>query len=269
VGPSSSTLQQRRPAPGNDLGLGTISLPSVGSSPRLHYMSDDSLAQQRENLVASHIPMATRIARSFGGRGEDLDDLTQVALLELVQAASKFDPARGVAFAQYAYPCIAGGVKKHFRDNGWSVRVGRRMQELHLQTSRAIPGLTQLLGRHPTVTDLATHLHLSEVDAREGVQTGMAYSTRSLNTPASDSEDTELIQLLGGLDERLESVPDRHLLSQHVAVLPSREQHILRLRFSAGLSQNEIAKKLGISQMQVSRLLARSINQLRMAMLPR
>jgi RNA polymerase sigma-B factor len=211
--------------------------------------------------------MASRIARSFAGRGEDLDDLTQVAMLELVKAASKFDPARGVAFAQYAYPCIAGGVKKHFRDNGWSLRITRRMQELHLQTSRATPALAQLLGRHPTITDLAAHLNLSEIDARDGVQSGLAYSTKSLNAPVGDSEDTELGQLLGALDKRLESVPDRHLVGVHVAVLPSREQHILHLRFSDGLSQSEIGKELGISQMQVSRLLARSIDQLRVAML--
>ncbi len=213
--------------------------------------------------------MASRIARSFAGRGEELDDLTQVAMLELVKAASKFDPARGVAFAQYAYPCIAGGVKTHFRDNGWSLRVTRRMQELHLRTSRAIPALTQLLGRHPTISDLAAHLQLSEMDARDGVQGGLAYSTMSLSTPTGDAEDTELGQLLGALDKRLESVPDRHLLGVHVAVLPSREQHVLRLRFSGGLSQSEIAEKLGISQMQVSRLLTRSIDQLRVAMLPR
>ncbi|GIH03590.1 hypothetical protein Rhe02_16570 [Rhizocola hellebori] len=245
-----------------------MSLPSVATSPPLHCGPDMGSAQRRQDLIASHIPMATRVARSFGGRGEDLDDLIQVALLELVKAASKFDPARGVAFAQYAYPCIAGGVKKHFRDNGWSLRVARRTQELHLQTSHAIPALTQLLGRHPTVTDLAAHLHLSEVDAREGVQGGLAYSTRSLNSPVGDSENTEPGLLIGGLDERIESVPDRLLLGVHMAVLPRREQDVLRLRFSADLSQNEIAKRLGISQMQVSRLLARSIDQLRIAMLP-
>jgi RNA polymerase sigma-B factor len=231
-------------------------------------MSDQLNAQLRDNLIASHIPMASRIARSFAGRGEQLDDLTQVAMLELVKAASKFDAARGVPFAQYAYPCIAGGLKKHFRDNGWSMRVTRRMQELHLQTSRAIPALTQLLGRHPTVTDLAAHLLLSEKDARDGVQSGLAYRTRSLSAPTNDSEDSELGQLLGGPDERLESVPDRHLLGQHVAVLPRREQKILHLRFVAGLSQSEIAKQLGISQMQVSRLLSRSIDQMRTTMLP-
>jgi RNA polymerase sigma-B factor len=252
VGSTSSTLQK----------------PLLGTIARLHCGLDEGVAKRRENLIASHIPMASRIARSFAGRGEELDDLTQVAMLELVKAASKFDPARGVAFAQYASPCIAGGVKRHFRDNGWSLHVTRRMQELHLQTSKATPALTQLLGRHPTISDLAAHLKLSEMDARDGVQGGLAYRTTSLSTPAGDSEDTELGQLLGAVDKRLESVPDRHLLGAHVAMLTSREQHILRLRFSGGLSQSEIGKKLGISQMQVSRLLARSIDQLRVAMCP-
>jgi RNA polymerase sigma-B factor len=224
-------------------------------------------ANQRAVLVAAHMPMAGRIARGFAGRGEELDDLTQVAMLALVKAAARFDPARGVDFAQYAYPCITGGLKKHFRDNGWSMHITRRMQELHLQTSQAIPGLTQTLGRTPTITDLAVHLHLSEQDVRDGVNSSQAYTTRSLNTPATAGEDTELGQLLGELDARLESVTDRHLLGQHLALLPNREQHILRLRFSHGLCQREIAEKLGISQMHVSRLITRSLAVLRVGIL--
>jgi RNA polymerase sigma-B factor len=167
----------------------------------------------------------------------------------------------------YARPCIVGGIKRHFRDNGWSVHITRRMQELHLQTSRAIPRLTQTLGRTPTIADLAAHLRLSERDTRDGVNSSLAYRTQSLSTPASDNDDTELAQLVGGLDRRIESVPDRHLLGQHVAYLPAREQMILRLRFAGGLSQREIAEHLGISQMHVSRLLARTICLLRAGIL--
>lgn len=224
-------------------------------------------ADRRAVLVAAHMLMAARMARGFTGRGEELDDLTQVAMLALVKAATRFDPARGVDFAQYAYPCIIGDLKKHFRDNGWRLHITRRMQELHLQTSQAIPGLTQTLGRTPTITDLAVHLHLSEQDVRDGVNSGRAYTTRSLDGPAVDGEDAELGQLLGPLDARLESVPDRHLLGQHLALLPSREQHVLRLRFSQGLCQREIAEKLGISQMHVSRLIARSLAVLRVGIL--
>ena len=164
-------------------------------------------ADQSAVLVAAHMPMAARIARSFAGRGEELDDLIQVAMFELVKAATRFNPARGVVFAQYAYPCIIGGLKKHLRDNGWSLHITRRMQELYLQTSQAIPGLSQTLGRTPTITDLAVHLHLSEQDTRDVINSSLAYTTHLLNTPAVDGEDTELGQLLGDLDARLESVP--------------------------------------------------------------
>lgn len=220
-------------------------------------------ADQRAALVATHMPMTTRIAHSFAGRGEELDDLTQVAMLELVKAAARFDPARGVDFVHYAYPCIIGGLKKHFRDNGWSLRITRRLQELYLRTSQAIPGLTQTLGHPPTITDLAAHLHLSEQDTRDGLDSGRAYTTRSLNESIADSQDTENSHFLGRLDAQLESVPDRHMLGQYMALLPSREREILRLRFSHGLPQHEIAERFGISQMHVSRLIARSLAVLR------
>jgi RNA polymerase sigma-B factor len=138
------------------------------------------------------MPMAARLARTFAGRGEDLDDLTQVAMLALIKAASQFDSAREVPFAKYAYPCIVGGIKKHFRDTSWSLHITRRMQELHLQTNRAIPALTQVLRRTPTVADLAAHLRLSEQDIRDGLSGRLAYRTRSLNLPATVGEDCEL-----------------------------------------------------------------------------
>jgi RNA polymerase sigma-B factor len=224
-------------------------------------------ADQRSALIVAHMPMAAQIARGFAGRGEEIDDLTQVAMLELVKAATRFDPARGVDFAQYAYPCVTGGLKKHFRDNGWSLHITRRMQELYLRTSRAIPGLTQALGRIPTITDLAVHLNLSEQDTRDGVDSSLAYTTRSLDGPATDGEDTELGVLLGELDPRLESVTGRYLLGQHMAELPNREHEILRLRFGLDLSQREIAEKLGVSQVHVSRLIARSIGRLRVGIM--
>ncbi|WP_117215885.1 sigma-70 family RNA polymerase sigma factor [Allorhizocola rhizosphaerae] len=242
-----------------------VPTPGVGKAQQRPTIAHD--ANQRAALVTAHMPMAARIARGFAGRGEELDDLTQVAMLALVKAATRFNSARGVDFPNYAYPCIVGSLKKHFRDNGWSLHITRRMQELHLQTSQAIPGLTQTLGRVPTITDLAVHLHLSEQDTRDGVHSRLAYTTRSLNTPAAVGEDTELGELLGDLDARLESVTDRHLLSQCLDLLPSREQNILRLRFGHGLCQREIAEQLGISQMHVSRLIARSLATLRVGII--
>jgi RNA polymerase sigma-B factor len=208
--------------------------------------------------------MAVRLARTFAGRGEDLDDLTQVAMLELVKAAGRFDPARGAPFVQYAYPCIVGALKKHFRDSGWSMHVSRRMQELHLRTSRALPALTQLLGRTPTAPDVATYLHLSDNDARDGLNSGLAYGSLSLNRTDRDGDDTELMQLIGGPDDYLERVPDRHTLAQYMARLSTRERDILYLRFVEDLSQREIGERIGLSQMHVSRLLTRSMASLRM-----
>jgi RNA polymerase sigma-B factor len=262
MGPTITTLPRHDAARDH-----TVFVPGTGStnlSPRRPVAAAEQLhAKKRDDLIASHMALAARTARTFAGRGEDLDDLTQVAMLELVRAASRFDPSRGVTFAQYAFPCIIGALKKHFRDNGWSLHVPRRTQELHLQTSRAIPGLTQLLGRNPTVTDLAIHLHLSEKDTRDGMESRLAYKTRSLNLPARDGEDGELGQILGGLDDRMEGVPDRHTLAKHVAQLPARERSILYLRFVEDLCQREIAERLGISQMHVSRQLSRCMDILR------
>jgi len=224
-------------------------------------------AESSHVLVAAHMPMAARLARSYAGRGVEVDDLIQVAMLELVRAAARFDPTRAVEFARYAYPCIVGALKKHFRDNGWSVHVPRRTQELHLLTSRAVPDLTQILGRTPTIADVATHLRLSEDDTREGINSRVAYRTRSLASPTGESDNTELGQLVGAPDPLIESVPDRHLVGQLLDNLPLREQRILRLRFASGLSQQEIADQLGVSQMHVSRLLARVLGLLRTAIL--
>jgi len=237
------------------------------SSARLLAAADQQLARQRDDLIVLHMPMAARIARSFTGRGLDLDDLTQVAMLELVRVAGRFDTSHGVEFAHYAYPCILGAVKRHFRDNGWSMHITRRMQELYLQTNQAIPGLTQLLGRTPTVPDLAIHLHISEKDTRDGLHSSLAYNTRSLDQPAAEDGDGELGQLLGSLDGRLEAVPDRHVLAEYVAMLPERERSILYLRFIDDLTQREIGEQLGMSQMHVSRLLARALKNLRTLLL--
>jgi RNA polymerase sigma-B factor len=233
----------------------------IGPVPR--QLRPSGTDREREDLIAGHMPMATRLARTFAGRGEDLDDLTQVAMLELVRAAGRFDPARGVPFLQYAHPCIVGALKKHFRDSGWNVHVSRRIQELHLRTSRALPALTQLLGRTPTAADVATYLRLSNKDAHDGLNGSLAYRSLSLNLTVRDGYDTEPTQRLGGPDDNLERVPDRHTLAQYLARLSTRERDILYLRFNEDLSQREIGERIGLSQMHVSRLLARSMASLR------
>jgi RNA polymerase sigma-B factor len=266
MGPISSAVQRRD----------AVDVPGSGNKPRIVKASPAPASRgapqlaaahhqtgQRDDLIVLCMPMAARIARSFARRGQDPEDLNQVAMLELVSAAGRFDPSQGVAFAQYAYPCIVGAVKKHFRDNGWNMGVTRRMQELQLQTRRAVPGLTQLLGRTPTVPDLATHLGLSEKDVRNGLHTSLAYKAWSLDQPVTVAGEGELGQLLGRLDRALEAVPDRHVMSQYVAQLPVLERSILHLRFVDDLTQREIARQVGVSQMHVSRLLCRALQSLR------
>jgi RNA polymerase sigma-B factor len=253
------TLHPRRPV--ND--ETTVADNALSS---LHELAkqDQERAKLRETAIQTYMPLASRLARSFHGRGEDLDDLMQVAMLGLIKAVDRFDPERGVAFSKFAVPTILGELKKHFRDSAWSLHVTRRMQELHLQISRAQPALTQELGRSPSVADIAKHLEISEAEVLAGMECGGAYNTRSLNSPVTvDDGAIELGQLIGAPDDRMESVPDRQALRQHVSELPAREQRILYLRFFEDLTQSQIAKKLGISQMHVSRLLSQSLGALR------
>lgn len=229
---------------------------------------DQQRASRREELIGANMPLAHRLARSFHGRGEDLDDLVQVAMLGLIKAVDRFDAERGIAFSRFAVPTILGELKKHFRDSAWSLHVTRRMQELHLLISRSQPTLAQELGRAPTTAELATYLGVTEGEVLEGVQCGGAYNTKSLNSPVAVEEGSvELGQVIGEHDERLESVPDRHALRQHVAELPPREQRILYLRYFSDLTQSQIAERLGISQMHVSRLLSQSLRMLRRRLL--
>jgi RNA polymerase sigma-B factor len=267
MGPDGTTLPRQR-AVAVDSASTDVPLALAGSSPaasgtRRLATCDQERAKRRDDLIAAHMALAARIARAFAGRGEELADLTQVSMLELVKAAGRFNPARGVPFDQYAYPCITGALKKHFRDNGWRLQVPRRMQELCLQTASAVPALTQLLGCTPTVADLAVYLEVSEKDIRDGMRSHLAYNTRSLNESVGDGDRAELGQRLGCLDENIEAMPDRHALRQYIARLPAREQRILWLRFEVGLSQREIAEQLGISQMHVSRMLGRVLELLK------
>jgi RNA polymerase sigma-B factor len=266
MGPvSTAQRQDASGVPGSGTKLRTVKASPAPVPRRVQELAaaDQRQAGQHDDLIVSYMPMAARIARSFARRGQDPEDLNQVAMLELVGAASRFDPSRGVAFAHYAYPCIVGAVKRHFRDNSWNMHVTRRMQELQLQTRRATPELTQLLGRTPTVPDMAKHLDLSEKEVRDGLQTGLAYKAWSLDQPTTGAGEGELGQLLGHLDRRLEAVPDRHVMSQYLTRLSNRERSILQLRFVEDLTQREIAEEVGISQMHVSRLLSRALEHLR------
>ncbi|HUR15572.1 MAG TPA: RNA polymerase sigma factor SigF [Mycobacteriales bacterium] len=222
----------------------------------------------RDALVESHLPLVEYLARRFAGRGEPLDDLVQVATIGLIKAVDRFDPERGVEFSTYATPTIAGEIKRHFRDKGWAVRVPRRLQELKLSLTRATADLTQELNRAPTVAELAKHLKLSEEEILEGLESAHAYSTVSLDAPDSDDDAGPAVaDSLGMIDDALEGVEYRESLKPLLEALPPREKRILVLRFFGGMTQSQIAAELGISQMHVSRLLARTLIKLREGLL--
>jgi RNA polymerase sigma-B factor len=218
----------------------------------------------RDTLVELHLPLVEHLARRFRNRGEPLDDLIQVATIGLIKSVDRFEVDRGVEFSTYATPTIVGEIKRHFRDRGWAVRVPRRLQELRLHLSTATAELSQQLGRAPTVHELAERLGRSEEEILEGLESANAYSTLSLDVPEQGEGDSPaVVDSLGGEDEALEGVEYRESLKPHLERLPPREKRILLLRFFGGMTQSQIATELGISQMHVSRLLARTLAKLR------
>jgi RNA polymerase sigma-B factor len=229
---------------------------------------DAGRAKLRDDIICAWSPLARRLAARFRNRGEDLDDLIQVAMLGLINAVDRFDPAKGLPFVHYAVPTILGELKRHFRDRAWALHVHRSLQELHLAVCRAVPELSQRLQRTPTAQDIADYLDVQIDDVLQGMQCATAYTARSLNTPVTSSDtQTELGELVGDVDRDMEMLPDRQALRQALQTLPEREREILQLRFVDNLTQSEIASKIGVSQMHVSRLLARAFVKLREEML--
>jgi RNA polymerase sigma-B factor len=219
----------------------------------------------RDELVEEHAPLAHFLARRFANRGEPVDDLVQVALVGLLKAVERFDPDRGLQFSTFATPTILGELKRHFRDRGWAVRVPRRVQELHLQLGRIVASLGQEHGRSPTPAEVAERAGVSEEDVLEAMEAGSLYRLVSLDGPATrdDDETSELVSCLGDEDGAFEQIEHRAELDNLLGVLPDRERRIVELRFFDGMTQSEIAERVGVSQMHVSRLLARSLEALR------
>jgi RNA polymerase sigma-B factor len=229
---------------------------------------DPRRGRLRDQIICQCVPAARREAVRFRRTGEAQEDLVQVALLGLVLAVDRYDPGRGIPFKHFAVPTIAGELKRHFRDKCWSVRVGRRVQELYQEVRKAEPELAQRLGRTPTTHDLADALAMPEQDVLTARAGEAAYATRSLNWPAyGDGDSCELHELIGGPDRELEKLPDHDALRRAWPLLPRRLRVILSLRFDDDLSQSQIADKLGISQMHVSRLITRSLCLLRKHMM--
>lgn len=232
----------------------------------LRNLSDGSpdWVEQRDRIIERCLPLADHIARRFAGRGESRDDLVQVARIGLVNAVKRFDVELGSDFPSFAVPTIMGEVRRHFRDNSWSVKVPRRMKELHLRITAATGEMSQRLGRAPTASELAAELGVDRDEVLDGLMAGSSYNTSSIDGTVGGGEETlALVETLGDVDPALEHVEYREALRPLLADLPERERTVLVLRFFESMTQSQIGEKLGISQMHVSRLLAKTLAQLR------
>jgi RNA polymerase sigma-B factor len=217
--------------------------------------------QLRDALVAEHLELAGHVARRFVNRGEPYDDLFQVASLALVKAVDRFDPTMGVKFSTFAAKYIVGEIKRHFRDRGWAVRAPRRVQELYLELGHHVEELSQQLGRAPTVGELAAAVGRTEEDVLEATEAGRNYRTSSLDAPAAGGQ--TLASVLSEVDRNLSQIEERSLLAKALEHLSPRDRVIVHMRFVEGLTQSEIATRVGLSQMQISRILTANIRLLR------
>lgn len=219
--------------------------------------------EAREQLVMSHLNLVRYLASKFKNRGEPLDDLIQVGTLGLIKAIDRFDPERGLEFTTYATPTIMGEIKRHFRDKGWSVRVPRRLQELSAKVNQATDELTAELQRSPSVEEIAEHVGASVDEVLEAMESSSAYSSVSLETSSSAEEDAPtILDRYATDDEDLVASDDRMIIQEAMKDFSPREREIIQMRFVEGLTQVEIAKKLDISQVQVSRLLRKTLKKL-------
>lgn len=223
----------------------------------------------RVSGIEAGLPLARCLAARYRGRGVPLEDLYQVAALALVKAVDGYDPTRQTAFTSYAVPTILGALKRHFRDTTWQLRVPRRVQALALDLAPCSAGLTQRLGRSPTLAELAAHLHAAEPEVTVALNAWQARYPDSLEvvTSGGGQQRRPLIDTLGGTDQRIDAIADRLTLRPLLAALPVRQRRILAMRYFGEMTQAEIATQIGVSQMHVSRLLAAALTQLRSGML--
>ncbi len=221
-------------------------------------------SEARDQLIVSHLNLVRFLASKFKNRGESLEDLIQVGTIGLIKAIDRFDPERGLEFTTYATPTIMGEIKRHFRDKGWSVRVPRRLQELSAKVNQATDELTNQLQRSPSVAEIAEHLGSTVDEVLEAMESSSAYSSVPLEGGGSgeDDEAPSVIDHYATEDPDLAASDDRIVLEQAIADFSPREQEVVKMRFDEGLTQVEIAERLGISQVQVSRLLRRTLRRI-------
>ena len=217
----------------------------------------------RDQLIVSHLNLVRFLASKFKNRGEPLDDLIQVGTIGLIKAIDRFDPSRGLEFTTYATPTILGEIKRHFRDKGWSVRVPRRLQELSAKVNQANDELTNDLSRSPSVEEIAKRVGASVDDVLEAMESSSAYSSVPLEGGGSSDDDDapSVIDHYATEDENLAASDDRIVLEDAIRDFSPREKDVIRMRFFEGMTQVEIAERLGISQVQVSRLLRRTLRR--------
>jgi RNA polymerase sigma-B factor len=229
---------------------------------RYHEQGD---LQAREQLIEQYLSLVRSLARRYSYRGEQFDDLVQIGSIGLIKAIDRFDLDRGVELTTYATPNIIGEIKRHFRDRGWAVRVPRGLQELNVRLSKLIEQLTVQLGRSPTIAELAEGAGVQEEAVLEALESGRAYTSVSLSSGGTteDGEELDPLESLGDVEPEYAVSEDRALLAPGFKVLDERERMILRLRFFEGLTQSQIARQVGISQMHVSRLIRRSLEKIR------
>lgn len=222
--------------------------------------------RQRERIVARCLPLADHVASHFARRGEGHDDLVQVARLGLMNAVNRFDPAKGPSFIGFAVPTMMGEVRRYFRDYSWGMRVPRRLRELHVQISRTTSELSQRLGRAPTAGELSQVLEVPHEEIVECLVAGDAYRLDSLDAPiGADSSGTprSVADSVGGVDPQMDHITNREALRVVINALPQREREVLQMRFFESMTQSQIAERIGVSQMQVSRILASTLRSLR------
>ena len=220
--------------------------------------------EAREKLVMSHMNLVRFLANKFKNRGEPLDDLIQVGYLGLLKAIDRFDPSRGLEFTTYATPTIMGEIKRHFRDKGWSVRVPRRLQELSAKVNQATDVLTTELQRSPKIEEIAEYLDASVDEVLEAMESSSAYSSVPLEgTGNNDNDDApSVLDRYATEDSALNFTDDRLIIEEALKGFSPREREVIDLRFLQGMTQIEIAEQLGISQVQVSRLLRRTLKNI-------
>ncbi|MEA2180160.1 MAG: polymerase sigma-B factor [Solirubrobacteraceae bacterium] len=233
-----------------------------------HRVRDHADMAARDALVQRYLPLARHLARSLQAQSEPFDDVFQVACIGLIKAIGRFDPHRGVAFSSYATPTITGEIKRHFRDRTWALHMSRDLQDMALRVDATRAALTAQLGREPAVVDLACALQITDEAVRQAELAGQSHRTASLQAPRPGAEDGDgggdtLGDSFGHADDGYRLAEDRTVLEGLLRQLPGRDRSVVLLRYGLDLTQSQIGERMGMSQMHVSRLLRRSLGQLR------